>query len=68
MGVSIQDVAIIRASNNGSLELKTTSGRFGEYAYLKDDKGIIECFEDAKAAQSAIDNAMIFNIPIHKAR
>ena len=65
MGVSIQDVAIIRAHNNDSLELVETTGRFGPYAYLADDKGIIECFEDKAAAQAAIDNAMIFNIPTH---
>ena len=65
MGVSIQDVAIIRAHNNDSLELVETSGRFGEYAYLSDDKGVIECFENKAAAQAAIDHAMIYNIPTH---
>lgn len=65
MGVSIQDVAIIRAHNNDSLEIVETTGRFGEYAYLADDKGIIECFEDKVAAEAAIERAMIYNIPTH---
>jgi hypothetical protein len=65
MGVSIQDVAIIRAHKNDSLELVETSGRFGKYVYLADDKGIIECFEDKVAAQAAIDRALVFMIPEH---
>ena len=59
-GISIQDVAIIRAHKAETLEIKEISGRFGTYAYIADDKGIIECFDNFKKAQSAVEAALMW--------
>lgn len=59
ISVSIQDVAIIRAHKAKTLEIKEVSGRFGTYAYIADDKGIIECFDDTDEAQAAVETALM---------
>lgn len=58
-GVSMQDVAIIRAHKAETLEIKEISGRFGSYAYIADDKGIIECFDDIEKAKAAVEVALM---------
>lgn len=58
MGLSIQDIAIVEAYNNDTLEVVEATGRFGKYVYISDTSGVIECFENKAEAEAAIERAV----------
>lgn len=59
VGFALQDFLIFKANTQGTLRIFEKDGRFGKFAYIADEKGIIEVFDDVEACNNAVESAMI---------